>query len=206
MKANLLLPGVVCFIGAFSLWGQSALVSTASVSFYELSHRPDKQARRLFNEGNAHLKRRDYAHSLKLFEEAISLDPNYWAAENNLGYSYLQLAQDGAAERAFRRAIEIDPRNPVAYANVSLVALTRNQFPVAESFARSALRLNPNFNSAKALLALAEVGQGNWSLEAYKLLEEGQAAIPGSERVLRKWPTAGSEAPRIAVVSSDLRK
>ena len=206
MKTSLHILGVVCSFSAQLRPAQSNFVSSNSVSFYQLSHKPDKTAHRLFEKASSEMKRRDYASSLRLFRKAVSIDPCYWAAENNLGYIYLQLDQQESAKEAFRRAVEIDPKNPIGYSNVSVAALTRNEFPVAEKFARTALRLDPQLSAAQALLALAQVGQGKWSPEARKMLEEGHETVPGSERVLQRWPRItqpGLELLSLACPSAD---
>jgi Flp pilus assembly protein TadD len=188
LKSISIVTGLLCSISVQLLFAQSALVPAEAVSFYQLSYKPDKQARRLFEMGSTQLKRRDFPASLKLFQQAVAIDSKFWAAQNNLGYTYLHLAQRDRAERAFERAVEIDPLNPIGYANISVAALYCSDYRKAEQSARKALRLNPQLAEAKALLGLAQVGQGNWSPEAHNMLEQGYQYVPGAERILRKWP------------------
>jgi Flp pilus assembly protein TadD len=187
---------------ASSLLAQNALISSGAVSMYELTFRPAKQARRLFTKGTVLLKQQRFRVALGLFQEALNIDSQYWAAEIDLGYAYLKLAEQKEAQQAFERSLQIDPENAIGYTNLSVVALNNSDYRLAEKSARAALRLNPQLSEAKALLGLAEVGQGNWTPEAHKLLEDGQDSVPGSEKVLLKWPAANMDAPKVIVITS----
>jgi len=47
--------------------------------------------------------------ALDELKEALRADPNYAPAYNVMGLVYMELREDGDAERSFRRALEIDP-------------------------------------------------------------------------------------------------
>jgi tetratricopeptide (TPR) repeat protein len=187
------------------LWAQDPLASSSSISLYELSYRPPKQALKLFDKGSSELKLRHYQVALKLLKKALAIDPLYFAAENNLGYTYLQLDQQSAAEQAFKRALEIDPGNAVGHLNLCIAAMNRGNFRLAEKAARLALQLNPQMVEAKAMLGYAEVGQGRWTTEARKLLEESRDVVPGSGVLLSNWPEPNTRGPSVNVVTVRLR-
>jgi tetratricopeptide (TPR) repeat protein len=175
-----------------------------SISLYELSHKPLKRARRLLDEGTAELKLRHYPASVRLFQKALLVDPDYWEAENNLGFAFLQLQQPTKAEPAFARATEIDPMNAIAYVNLCVAALQRNDYLLAEKSGTEAVRLNPQLAEGKAMLGLALVSQGKWTATARKLLEETRS-IPASATILKKWPKPNAAGPTVTVITLGLR-
>ena len=182
----------------FLLEAQVRLVHSVAVSVYQLRHKTMKQARRLCDEAVDQIRHRNYPESLKLLEKALALDSNYWIAENNLGFTLLQMRQLQKAQDAFERAIKIDPLNAVGYANLSVTALTDNNFALAEKSATESLRLDPKLPEAKSLLGLAMVGQGIWTPTARKLLEESRE-VPTSLAILEKWPKPNSRGPAVVV-------
>jgi Flp pilus assembly protein TadD len=194
------LSAVLCALIASPLFAQNSSGPSAVVSLYQLSHKPSRQARRLFDKANEELKRRRYRVSVQLFQQAAELDPNYWNAFNNLGYTYLKLDQKEKAEQVLERATRIDPENSIGYMNLSLAALNQREYGVAENTARTALRLNPALAEAKVLLTLAQVGRGNWTHEGHRLLQESYQSVPGSEKLLSEWPADNHPHPAVMVV------
>jgi len=189
-----------CLFSGSLLFAQS----NHSVSFYQLRHKSIKQARRFCDAATVELKKENYQAGIKLLEHALALDPNYWVAQNNLGFAFLHLQQQERALKAFQRAIEIDPMNAVGYTNLSVVALSRNDFPLAEKSASESLRLDPELPEAKAMLGLALVGQGIWTPVAKKLLEESRG-VSTSDMLLKKWPQDETSAPTVVVNPSQFR-
>jgi cytochrome c-type biogenesis protein CcmH/NrfG len=92
--------------------------------------------------------------------------------------------------------------NPIGYANLSVVALSRNDFSLAEKSASQSMRLDPRMPEARAMLGLALAGQGNWTPQVRKLLEESRT-VSTSEALLQKWPPEGAPGPPIIVNTSD---
>jgi tetratricopeptide (TPR) repeat protein len=206
VKLISLVTAIVCVLSSRSLYAQSSLAESPTVSLYQLAYKPEKKALRLLLKGNGQLKQHQYNAGLRLFQEALAIDSRYWNAENNLGYAYLKLSQIDKAEQAFKRDIEIDPLNAIGYTNLSVAALNKKDYLLAEKSARQALHLNPQLPEPKALFALAQVGQGNWSTEAHRLLEESYQSVPGSDEVLRRWPESNSTSRRIIVLAAVIPK
>jgi tetratricopeptide (TPR) repeat protein len=191
--------GVLCLLVA------SPGIAQNSVSLYRLSHKPPKHARRLFDKGSAQLKLHHYQSSAALFREAIAADPEYWDAENNLGYIHLALAQREQAQEAFARATKIDPENPIGYVNLGIAALCNKRYSLAEESARRALRLAPAMCQAKALMGIAEAGEGHWTPAVRKLLEESRGSVRAADSLLNQWPTNESARPELVVKLSAYR-
>jgi Tfp pilus assembly protein PilF len=200
-------PAVCCLFFCSLLSAQVASqdvpASPYSVSVYQLRHKPVKEARRFCDAATVELKKEHYSAGLELLQQALSIDPDYWVAQNNLGFALLHLHRHVEAQKAFQRAVEIDPHNPLGYANLSVVALGMNNFLLAEKAAAQSMRLNPQMPEARAMLGLALAGQGNWTPQVRKLLEESRA-VPTSQALLKKWPAGSSRGPAVTVYSSDV--
>jgi len=181
---------------------QNAPAASHSVSFYQLRHKSDRQARRFCDEATVELKKRNYLAGLKLLQRALSIDSDYWVAQNNLGFAFLHLHRHEEARNAFQRAIEIDPMNSIGYANLSVAALSLNDFSLAEKSAAQSMRLDPEMPEARAMLGLALAGQGKWTPKVRKLLEESRT-VSTSEALLERWPPGGAPGPAVIVNTSD---
>ncbi len=191
-----LTTGAVCLLLAAPGFAQN------SVSLYRLAHKPSRQARRLFERGSAQLKRHHYQSSADLFRQSVNADPEYWDAENNLGYAYVELARHEEAQQAFFRATEIDPANPVGYVNLGIAALCNSRYSLAEESARRALRLEPLMVQAKALLGIAQAGEGHWTPAVRKLLEDSRMSVSAADALLRKWPENAVDRPTLIIKSA----
>jgi len=61
------------------------------------------------------------------FRKALSLDPGYWVAHNNLGLLLHRVGRDGEAAASLSRAIEIEPQSPGTLGNLGLVLRTQGR-------------------------------------------------------------------------------
>jgi adenylate cyclase len=98
----------------------------------------------------------------QLFEQAVTLDPDYARAYAQLAISHLKRWLDGMSEsskdldRAFElatRAIVLDAQEIVCHTALSFVQLCRRRYDEAEFHARKALALNPNRPNSLAAMA-----------------------------------------------------
>lgn len=204
MKLLLVAAGVVCLAHVSPIFAEEFIVEPHIISLYQLEHKAPKRAHELFKKAERELRARDYRGSLSLFQAALLIDPDYWSAENNLGYVYLALSDNEKARAAFQRAIAIDPENALGYANFGVTALAMRDYKVAEQCARRALRLAPRMTTAKALLAIVQIDQGQWTKEGRRLLEETTEAIPSLATVLRLWPHENAPAPKVEILTATL--
>ena len=79
------------------------------------------------------LKKGEYERAKTLFEEIISLFPDYSAALINLGILSSRLKQSNTAQAYYQRAIEVDVFNPRPYFNLGLLAVRNDFWAVADS-------------------------------------------------------------------------
>ncbi len=96
----------------------------------------------------------DRAPSIKFFEDAIALDPDFAAAHAHLSYSLWTLSQYDQAEDATttaarakalaERAVSLDPHDPVAHFVLGRIHITEGDFETAFEDMRTAISVNPN--------------------------------------------------------------
>ncbi|WP_378954438.1 tetratricopeptide repeat protein [Pelosinus sp. sgz500959] len=86
----------------------------------------------------------DLENAITAFCTAITLNPKYSPAYNNLGLVLQKTDRPHEAEACFCRAIELSPDDSCAYNNLGLVLMELDHFQKAEACFRKAIELNPN--------------------------------------------------------------
>ncbi len=143
----------------------------------------DARAYDLYLKGREHYRRYDPAslhQAIRLFEQAIAVDPKYALAHAGIGDAYGQLLQwsdedpDEVTRRgleAARRAIALNPRLPEAHKAEALVLGFSGDTKGSEAALRRAIEADPRFTPAL----------GNLAAERFRL-----ADLAGSERLIRR--------------------
>jgi adenylate cyclase len=99
-----------------------------------------------------------------LFQQAITLDPEYAEAYAFLGRTYLKEminqwnADSGILDRIFeygRQAVKLDETQPTAHETLAFALLAKRDHAAAIAEAREAIRYDPNF--ADAYVSLGEI-------------------------------------------------
>ena len=146
---------------------------------------------KLFEQGQDAHARGKLAEALKLYDEALKLNPEFPEAEYQRGAALVSLKRPEEAERAFRRAIEL--RADWAPPHAALSALLFRTFPPgangnearsreAETSATRALELDPT--NYTALMTLADLRSSNGRAgEALGLLRRATANNKASASV-----------------------
>jgi Carboxypeptidase regulatory-like domain/TPR repeat/Tetratricopeptide repeat len=118
----------------------------------------------------------DFPGSIKQFQRAIQVYPNYYEAYAQMGFAYMRMNDAAESEKALRKSIDLSEEH-YADAFVMLAALFSNnrRFADAEPLARKAVELNANSwhaqsELAQALLGLKRADEGEkYAQEAVKL-------------------------------------
>jgi len=76
------------------------------------------EARELYNKGQVSSDKGDFKKSVKYYKEAISIDPNYIDAYDNLGLAFRQLGELDSAECYYKKSIEKYPKGTTARMNL----------------------------------------------------------------------------------------
>jgi predicted O-linked N-acetylglucosamine transferase (SPINDLY family) len=135
------------------------------------------EARRAYQQGVA-LSVQGQPHlAMAHYERALSLNPNYAEAHNNLG---VMLAAQGRIDQAmahYERALSLNPNYAKAHNNLGYALVEQDQIDQAEAHFRRALSLEPNYAEAHINLGVALVVQG-----------QVDQAIIHYERAVLLWP------------------
>lgn len=156
------------------------------ISLARLRHKANKQAARKYKDAQAAAARADHRAAIRLLNEALALDPEFYEALNNLGVAHARLEEWDAAREAFARAVSIDGTDPIAEANLAYVELRRGAFASAESAARASLRADAVSPRAHLYLALSLLNQNKSRNEAISHLTRVQDEMPDARRLLEK--------------------
>ena len=93
--------------------------------------------------------------AISLYEEILTLDPDYAAASINLGTIFFHLRQYGRAEELYRRATVADPDYVLAYFDLGNVLDELERLEESIAAYRKAVTLSPAYADAHYNLALA---------------------------------------------------
>jgi len=86
--------------------------------------------------------------SIKMFETAVSIKPNYAEAHKNLGITLRDLGQLDVAVESLKRAIEVEPNYVDAHYNLAITFKELNQLENALQSYKKTIIINPNFAAA----------------------------------------------------------
>lgn len=110
-----------------------ALESAGTISAQRLRHRPPKAARKAYEKAAKLLQNRKAEEAATELEKAISLDPDYAEAHNDLGVAYIRLGRNPEAASEFRRAIALVPGESLPLSNLAWVLSAMRRPAEAES-------------------------------------------------------------------------
>ena len=102
----------------------------------------------------------DYAGSIKEFERAIKIFPNYYEAYAQIGFAYMAMKDPAHSEEALRQSIVVSQEHyPDAFFLLAALFSSQNRFADAEPLARKAVDLAPDSWHAQSEMAQALLGQ-----------------------------------------------
>jgi Tfp pilus assembly protein PilF len=142
--------------------GPSATIKTsksASTSANEL--RVPADAKRAFMKGMDALYRHDYPKAAEAFEKAVAAYPQYDMAYDNLGVTYVMLAQPAKARAAFERGVQLNDKNASADRNYARLLLGSNENARALELLNKSLSVEPQNPSTLTLISIAQLRTGD---------------------------------------------
>ncbi|MEO7659020.1 MAG: tetratricopeptide repeat protein, partial [Pyrinomonadaceae bacterium] len=138
----------------------AAILAFAAVAAFSLNAQAQsvtdpQDAVAIFNAAqNLHEKGR-LAEALRLYEEAIKIEPQFAEAEYQRGIVQLSLGKTIDAERSFRRAVELRPEWTLAMASLGSLLVQQSKLDEAEKILVKVLTSDPS--NPPALTALADL-------------------------------------------------
>jgi tetratricopeptide (TPR) repeat protein len=138
-------------------------------------------AKKSFMKGMEALYRHDYQKAAELFEKATVAYPQYDAAYDNLGATFMQLGQPGKAREAFERAVQLNDKNADADRNYARLLIADREYTRAMDLLKKSLTVDPQNPSALTLLSIVQLqsadvdGALQSALKVHQLSHEGYA-------------------------------
>ncbi|HEX7772070.1 MAG TPA: tetratricopeptide repeat protein [Pyrinomonadaceae bacterium] len=115
--------------------------------------------------------------AIRRFREVIALQPQFVAAQVNLGNIYLELNRLDDAEQSLSTALKIEKQNPVAHYGLGQVALSRRRYTDAVTHFETALAQAPAANRIHYALAMAYRGLQNAEKAKSHLAQQGTVGV-----------------------------
>lgn len=134
-----------------------------AVSVSKLDLKAPGKARREYDKGYRLLTRRNYQSAVERLTEAISIYPDFVAAHNALGSSYLGLGQNDRARDEFAKAVSLDDHLPVSHLNRGCAELALQHYAEAEAAMRKASSIAPLDLQVLAALTYAQLMNHNYT-------------------------------------------
>jgi len=160
---------------------QSSRVSStadSTVSVHQLAHKVPPQARKAFDKGEQAESKGDHQLAAEMFRQAVSIDPEFADAFNELGAVDVAQGDLARAIEDFQRAIDVAPEHRLALANMSIVLAKMRRFAEAADVARRALRVMPGSGTIRYVLATSQLFVSGDNDEVLDNLERSAGEIP----------------------------
>jgi tetratricopeptide (TPR) repeat protein len=127
----------------------NALVSAADLSV-------PSRARKELDKANELAGKQKWEQAIHELNKAITIDPAYAVAYNNLGVIYSHLGDHGREIEALQKAIRVNDHFALAYVNLGRMHIADGDFPAAETELDKASAFDPADPMTLILLSYAE--------------------------------------------------
>ena len=173
-----LTAGVVALLAWSSHDYAKLFIDQKTLWTFTIAHNP--RAFSAFNNlGSIMLKEKRTADALKLFDEALKLDPDYFEAHYNRGLSLDRLERPKEAQEEYRKAVLLSPKNMESRLILAeSLESGGDTFGAIEQY-QIALRNDPDMAEGHAKLASLLIKAGRYS-EAADELSETIRLYPGA--------------------------
>lgn len=112
------------------------------------------------NLANDYFNKQNYSSAIEYYKKVLSINPNYVAANENLGACYFRINKYDSALVYLNKAISVNPNESNAYVTVAAVYVNTGKYDLAESNCKKAIGLNPNSSNAYNNLGLVYWNKG----------------------------------------------
>jgi tetratricopeptide (TPR) repeat protein len=154
-----------------------------TVSIQELQHKIPPQAQKAFDRGLQAAAEGKNLDAVEAFRQAVTLDPEYANALNELGAAEAALGDMTSAAEAFQKAVDVAPEHAFALPNLSIVLAKLGRFHEAAQVARRALKVVPNSGKIQYILAVSILIDHGSDEEALDHLERAASEVPRAHLV-----------------------
>jgi tetratricopeptide (TPR) repeat protein len=151
-------------------------------------HEPVRAARKAAEEAEHLAKKKQHHEAIAKYREAVTLDPQYFEAWNNLALELQDDGQRDEAEQVFRRLMQSNPEHVLVFSNLASLLSGQKRYAEAEAVARQAMKLHNFSFRANFVLGTLLINEGKWSDEAKTKLQYAQVRYPEAKKLLDHWP------------------
>lgn len=160
---------------------------SSTVTLHELAHHVPRRAEKDYARAMNAKRKGDVDSAIVYFTKAIDADPEFCAAINDLGVTYLRLDRITPAIELFSKAITVDPHAPAAYINLAAAYVAQSRYADAEHTARRAKDLDRGGTRAPLILGASLVLEKKFTAEAERSLTKAASDFA----VARLWLAIG---------------
>jgi protein O-GlcNAc transferase len=136
-------------------YAAGAMVSAADLSV-------PARARKEFDKANALLRKQDWSRAAKDLAKAVSIDPAFSGAYNNLAVAYANLGDIACERDSLQKAIELNDHFALAYVNLGRMDIATENYRAAQASLEKASSLDSTDATALTLLAYAQLMQDHF--------------------------------------------
>ncbi|HKE24468.1 MAG TPA: tetratricopeptide repeat protein [Bryobacteraceae bacterium] len=123
------------------------------ISLQQLRHKVPPPAQKAFDKGETAITKGDLLQARSSFQEAVSIDPEFADAYNELGGVEAGLKNLPGAAEEFQKAIDLVPEHPMALPNLCIVLAKMERLHEAGQVAKRALQVVPEDGRMHYILA-----------------------------------------------------
>jgi Flp pilus assembly protein TadD len=149
-----------------------------AVTLHQLTHKIPKKAVKEYEHATKAQSHGDRDAAIEHLSKAVAIDPQFWAALNNLGVNLTLTNRIDLGIEQLRKAIAVDPHAPIAYANLSLAFFKENKFADAEQAARQNAVIDPLAATGPFILGTSLILQQKFTSEAEESLKRAAKQFP----------------------------
>jgi tetratricopeptide (TPR) repeat protein len=152
----------------------------STVSLQQLTHKVPPAAQKAFQKGEQAAAKHNLEQARALFLQAVTIDPEYADAFNELGATEAGLHNLPQAANEFQKAIDLVPEHRLALPNLSIVLAQMKRFHEAGQVARRALRVVPAAGRIHYILAVSLLADHGDIDETIQQFERAAADVPSA--------------------------
>ncbi|HEX4683556.1 MAG TPA: tetratricopeptide repeat protein [Gemmatimonadaceae bacterium] len=123
-----------------------------------------------------------YDRTIAQYQRAITIDPGYSLAYNQLGYAFRSAGNLAAAETSFRKYIALVPNDPNPYDSYAELLMKMGRFDESIAQYRKALAIDPHFGGSHVGIAADHMFSGRYAAAIAELDAYDRAARNDNER------------------------
>ncbi|MBN1131210.1 MAG: tetratricopeptide repeat protein [Chitinispirillaceae bacterium] len=131
---------------------------------------PAQSTESLMNTGQELVQRGAFNQAVTAFRKALAREPDFFEAQFNLAFAYLQWQRYPEAVTEFKKALSMQPRNAEAWSNLAIAYDNLNRPNDATDALYHAVQIDPNNLNARMNLAAmyANANQNQKAIQHYK--------------------------------------